>query len=57
MVKAHEKYGKLNWKELVQPAINLAQKGFKITKQQASELTNKHNDFVEYNSKTKCFNL
>ncbi len=51
MVKAHEKYGKLNWKELVQPAINLARKGFKITKQQASELTNKHNDFVKYNSK------
>ncbi|MCA4782579.1 gamma-glutamyltransferase [Empedobacter stercoris] len=51
MVKAHEKYGKLNWKELVQPAINLAQKGFKITKQQASELTNKYDDFVKYNSK------
>ena len=54
MVKAHEKYGKLNWKELVQPAINLAKKGFKITKQQASELTNKHNDFVKYNSKTNA---
>ena len=54
MVKAHEKYGKLNWKELVQPAIDLAQKGFKITKQQASELTNKHNDFVKYNSKTNA---
>ena len=51
MVKAHEKYGKLNWKELVQPAIDLAQKGFKITKQQASELTNKYDDFVKYNSK------
>ncbi|MFV0211831.1 gamma-glutamyltransferase [Empedobacter falsenii] len=51
MVNAHEKYGKLNWKELVQPAIDLAQKGFKITKQQASELTNKYDDFVKYNSK------
>ncbi|UWX66488.1 gamma-glutamyltransferase [Empedobacter stercoris] len=51
MVKAHEKYGKLSWKELVQPAIDLAQKGFKITKQQASELTNKYDDFVKYNSK------
>ena len=54
MVKAHEKYGKLNWKELVQPSINLAQKGFKITKQQANELTNKHNDFVKYNSNTNA---
>lgn len=54
MVKAHEKYGKLSWKELVTPAINLAQKGFKITKQQASELTNKHNDFVRLNAKTNA---
>ncbi|SFM86826.1 gamma-glutamyltranspeptidase / glutathione hydrolase [Algoriella xinjiangensis] len=54
MVKAHEKYGKLSWKELVAPAINLAQKGFKITKQQASELTNKHNDFVRLNAKTNA---
>jgi gamma-glutamyltranspeptidase/glutathione hydrolase len=27
---AHEKYGSLTWKELVQPAFNLAQKGFKV---------------------------
>lgn len=54
MVKAHEKYGKLSWKELVTPAINLAQKGFKITKQQASELINKHNDFVRLNAKTNA---
>lgn len=25
---AHQKYGTLAWKELVQPAVNLAQKGF-----------------------------
>ena len=54
MVKAHEKYGKLSWKELVTPAINLALKGFKITKQQASELTNKHKDFVRLNAKTNA---
>ena len=54
MVKAHEKYGKLSWKELVTPAINLAQKGFNITKQQATELTNKHKDFVRLNAKTNA---
>jgi len=27
---AHEKYGTLPWKELVQPAFNLAEKGFKV---------------------------
>jgi gamma-glutamyltranspeptidase / glutathione hydrolase len=49
MVKAHEKYGKLSWKDLVQPAIDLAEKGFPITKRQANELTTKHKDFVKYN--------
>lgn len=38
MVKAHQKYGKLEWKKLVQPAINLAKNGFPITAMQASEL-------------------
>ncbi|GEM50954.1 gamma-glutamyltransferase [Empedobacter brevis NBRC 14943 = ATCC 43319] len=54
MVKAHEKYGKLSWKELVQPAVNLAQKGFKITEKQAHELTNKHDNFIKYNAKTNA---
>ena len=27
---AHEKHGSLPWKELVQPALNLAEKGFKV---------------------------
>lgn len=38
MVQAHEKYGKLKWADLLQPAINLASKGFKITKHLASDL-------------------
>ena len=50
MVKAHKKYGKLSWKKLVQPAIDLAEKGFPITQMQANELTNKHNDFIKYNA-------
>src|SRR5690606_15050049 len=38
MVKAHQRYGKLAWKELIQPAIHLAGSGFAITEMQASEL-------------------
>ncbi len=55
MVKAHEKYGKLSWKELVQPSIDLAEKGFPITKQQAGELTKKHLDFEKYNKIANAF--
>lgn len=38
MVEAHQKYGKLSWAELVEPAVQLARKGFKITARQAREL-------------------
>src|ERR1700744_1336805 len=38
MVEAHKKYGKLRWEELVQPAIDLARNGFKITKRMAGDL-------------------
>ena len=38
MVEAHNKYGKLKWAELVQPAVDLARNGFKITAKLASAL-------------------
>lgn len=41
MIAAHQKYGKLKWADLVQPAINLAQNGFKITKHLADDM-NRH---------------
>lgn len=41
MVAAHEKYGSMDWKALVAPAIKLAKEGFQITGMQAEEF-NKH---------------
>ncbi|WP_353132797.1 gamma-glutamyltransferase [Pseudopedobacter sp.] len=38
MVRAHKEYGKLSWKELVEPSVDLAKNGFPITAQQAKEL-------------------
>lgn len=50
MIKAHAKYGSLPWEELVQPAIDLAEKGFNITEKQAGEFTKYHSDFVKYST-------
>ncbi|HEY0668303.1 MAG TPA: gamma-glutamyltransferase [Sphingobacteriaceae bacterium] len=49
MVKAHKKYGKLSWRELLDPAINLAENGFPITSKQAHELNGMKNEFITYN--------
>jgi gamma-glutamyltranspeptidase / glutathione hydrolase len=55
MVEAHQKYGKLSWAEVLQPAINLAQVGFKITKRQAVELNALHRKFMEFNPAGTAF--
>ncbi len=49
MVKAHQKYGKLEWAKLIQPAIDLAEGGFGITSQQAVELNENEQAFKKYN--------
>lgn len=49
MVEAHQKYGKLKWADLVNPAYELAINGFKITKQQAGELNKRRTKFQQYN--------
>lgn len=49
MVTAHAKYGKLSWKEVVQPAVDLASAGFPVTAKQAAELNHHKADFLKYN--------
>jgi gamma-glutamyltranspeptidase/glutathione hydrolase len=49
MTEAHSKYGKLSWKELVQPAIDLALNGFPLTKRQARGLNRIQDSLKRYN--------
>jgi len=49
MAQAYHKYGKLTWAELVQPAIDLARNGFKITRRLASALNHAKEQFAALN--------
>ncbi|MFD0765584.1 gamma-glutamyltransferase [Mucilaginibacter lutimaris] len=49
MVQAHKRFGKLKWATLVQPAINLAFKGFKMTKRLASDINRTTSEFKKLN--------
>jgi gamma-glutamyltranspeptidase/glutathione hydrolase len=49
MVTAHKKYGKLDWAVLLQPAIDLATNGFKITKHLADDLNRNQAIFKKLN--------
>ncbi len=51
MDEAFKKYGSLSWQELIQPAIELAEKGFKITEQQAGEFNRYKERFTRLNPK------
>ncbi|PWL28706.1 MAG: gamma-glutamyltransferase [Roseivirga sp. XM-24bin3] len=47
---AHKKYGKLNWAELVQPAIDIAANGWTLTAREARGLNSNRKAFMEYNT-------
>ena len=49
MWASHQKYGKLPWAKLLQPAIDLANGGFRITAQEANNLNNERANFLKYN--------
>ncbi len=49
MVEAHSRYGTLEWADLVQPAIDLAQNGFAISQTEADRLNRFQEDFQAYN--------
>ena len=49
MIEAHNKYGKLKWADLVQPAIDLAAGGFKVTAKLAAGLNASQGIFKRLN--------
>ena len=51
MVKLYEKFATKNWSDLINPAINLAENGFKITKKQSSGLNNVKSSLEKLNDK------
>jgi gamma-glutamyltranspeptidase / glutathione hydrolase len=50
MVKAHEKYGSMAWQDLVNPAVEVAKNGHKLTAMEARGLVRNKEDFIEYNT-------
>jgi len=54
-IKAHEKYGKLPFSKLVQPAIDLAEKGFRIAERQAEALNKYQDDIKKMNTAPTVF--
>ncbi|PQA58284.1 gamma-glutamyltransferase [Siphonobacter curvatus] len=49
MVEAHRKFGKLPWKDVIQPAIELAEKGVVLTENEAKGLNRVRSDIKKYN--------
>lgn len=55
MIELHKKLGSLPFAELVQPAIDLAEKGFKLTEKEASKYNHYQEDILAANDSTNCF--
>jgi gamma-glutamyltranspeptidase/glutathione hydrolase len=55
MILAHSKHGKLAFREVIQPAIDIAENGFSVTSQQARDFNSSRNRFMERNSFRPAF--
>jgi gamma-glutamyltranspeptidase/glutathione hydrolase len=49
MVEAHKRFGKLSWAQVLQPAIDLAEKGFSLTERDAVGLNRIKTDLLQIN--------
>ena len=53
--QAHKRFGKLTWKQVLQPAIDLAENGVKLTAREARGLNNVKADLLKFNPTKKYF--
>ena len=51
ILEVHKKMGSLPLSELIQPSIELAEKGFLVTKKQATSLNSKRDEFIKVNGR------
>jgi gamma-glutamyltranspeptidase / glutathione hydrolase len=55
IIEAHAKYGRLPFKDLIQPSIDLAEKGFPIPENQSYSLNRAKSEFIKRNLKWPAF--
>ena len=55
MFTAHQRFGKLQWNELLQPAIDLARNGVILTEKEASGLNHVRDEFRKINPETSYY--
>jgi gamma-glutamyltranspeptidase / glutathione hydrolase len=55
LLNAHSKYGKLPFKDVIQPAVDLAANGFPLSAEQAKSLNRNRKIFIERNNHKTAF--
>ncbi len=55
LITAHSRYGKLSFKDVIQPSIDLAENGFILTREQAEDFNSNRSKFVARNSGKTAF--
>lgn len=55
MAQAHAKYGKLSWKQVLQPAVDIAKNGVVLTEREARSLNSIKNDLLAVNPGSSYF--
>ncbi len=55
LIYAHQKYGKLRFSEVIEPAIKLARDGFRLSYDLARSINSNYDNFMKYESSKKIF--